>query len=312
MTPLLECRSLCRSYGNRQALHDFSCTLSPGQVVGLLGPNGAGKSTLLRILAGVSFQSSGEYIWKGCTNWNASSNWRRSVGYLAEHNPLVPELTARSHLRFCGVAQDLSGQSLRKAIARMEEECHLTGVLDHPVGELSRGYRQRVGLACALLHDPELLLLDEPTTGLDPNEIASLLALVRRLGFHKTVVHSTHILSEAQATCDRVWILRNGNLVADAPPAVLSREAPGHRVELETLRPVAEEVLKKLAGVSTVDVLVRDNVYCYTIGLMGYDGNASARIGEACHGQDVPVIGLRVLAPGLDVVFARLTCGEDA
>jgi ABC-2 type transport system ATP-binding protein len=312
MSSWIECRALSRDYGAHAALREVSFGLERGQVVGLLGPNGAGKSTLLRILSGAVFQSAGDLLWQGVPNWDWPVAWRRRVGFLPEQNPLVPELTVQAHLEFCGAAHGLPRKVLAERLERVVADCHLESVRYRPAGELSRGFRQRTGLACALLHDPELLLLDEPTTGLDPNEILSWLALIRKLGHHKTVIHSTHILSEAEATCDRVWILRAGCLVADAVPSLLIRQADGHGVVLETdARDLAAD-LAELAGVRALECAPMAQGMRYTIWLTDFDENASMRVGDFCRLRGASVHGLKSFGPGLDAVFARLTRTEDS
>lgn len=310
MPPLIVCQSLRRDYGDRCALRDVSFTLAEGQVVGLLGPNGAGKSTLLRILAGVGFQSAGDFLWKGVPNWELPARWRCEVGYLPENNPLVAELSVREQLRWTADAQGLARALFAERLGQVVAECHLQSVLDRPVGELSRGFKQRTGLACALLHDPGLLLLDEPTTGLDPNEIASILGMIRRLGRHKTVVHSTHILSEAEAICDRVWILREGNLVADAEPSLLLRESAGHAVVLDTDAQGLQADLEQLDGVRAIACEAGPLGLRYTVWLTASDAGALVRVGDFCRLRGVAVYGLQATGPRLETVFAQRTQGE--
>ena len=311
MPVLLECCFLSQSYGNRLALRDFSASVPSGQVIGLLGPNGAGKSTLLRLLAGVDSPSHGEYLWKGnpVAHWGA--DWRRHMGYLPEHNPLIPEMTVHEHLVFCGRMQGLSGALLEQRIGTMVANCHLQSVIHRPVSQLSRGFRQRTGLAGAMLHDPELLLLDEPTTGLDPNEIVEILEMIRQLGQSKTVVHSTHILSEAQATCDRVWILREGRLVADAQPQHLLNQASGHAVVLETDAMGLEADLEALDGVRALMSEPTPHGVRYTIYLHAFEPRVGARVGDFCRIKGVAVHALHTQGPSLESVFATLTRGEE-
>lgn len=289
------------------ALHDFSCQLGVGEVVGLLGPNGAGKSTLLRILAGAQFQTSGICRFAGIDNEKWTPAVRRKIGYLPEQTGGAPELLTEEHLRLVGGLYGMAKPELRRRLDEMRSVCHLEPVWRRPLGELSRGFRQRVGLAGALLHDPDLLLLDEPTTGLDPNEIALLLENIRELGQRKTVVHSTHILTEAQVTCDRVWILHEGRLVADGAPADLVQAASGHEVELRCDRDDLSARLERLPTVRGVAVYSDADTYCYTLSLSQSDENVVRAIGVLCREAGATVLGLRTQQPDLYKVFASRT-----
>ena len=307
MQPLVQCLSLTRQYGTRVALRDFSCRLDVGEVVGLLGPNGAGKSTLLRILAGAQFQTSGICRFAGTDNERWTPAVRRKIGYLPEQAGGAPELLTEEHLRFLGGLYGMAKPELHRRLEEMRSICHLEAVWRRPLGELSRGFRQRVGLAGALLHDPDLLLLDEPTTGLDPNEIASLLENIRELGQRKTVVHSTHILAEAQATCDRVWILHEGRLVADGVPSELVQAASGHGVELWSDRGDLQDLLGALPNVHGVAMHCISNRFCYTLNLARGDEDAVGVVGRCCYEARATVLGLRALKPDLYDVFASCT-----
>jgi ABC-2 type transport system ATP-binding protein len=222
--------ALVRRYGAVIALRSVSFGIRRGEVVGLLGPNGAGKSTVMKILTGWLAPTSGTAKVCGHDTLEDPVEAQRRLGYLPENAPLYPEMSVRGLLRFVADVRGLGASERERGIERVADECGLTDRLGQTIGALSKGYRQRVGLAAAILHEPALLVLDEPTTGLDPNQIAEVRALIRRLGKTRTVILSTHILPEVEATCDRVLILHRGQVVADGPTAAITGGSSGHRV----------------------------------------------------------------------------------
>lgn len=215
---MIEVTELTKRYAGHPAIENLSFTVGRGQIVGLLGPNGAGKSTTMRILAGFMPASSGTARVAGFDVFSQSREVRRRIGYMPEHNPLYHDMRVREYLKFRGRLKGLRGRRLRERVALVMEQCDLTQVSQKIIGHLSMGFRQRVGLADALVHEPELIILDEPTLGLDPNQIRSVRQLIRSLGGRHTVLISTHILPEVEMTCNQVLILHEGRiLAADAP-----------------------------------------------------------------------------------------------
>ena len=212
---------LTKQYGPQKAVDDVSFEVQPGQVVGFLGPNGAGKSTTMKIATGYLPPTSGSVEVNGFDVVKAPMDVRRSVGYLAEHNPLYLDTYVREFLNFAGSLHGLKGSLLNNRVKEMIERVGLTPEQSKKIGALSKGYRQRVGLAQALIHDPPVLILDEPTTGLDPNQIVEIRRVIKEAGKEKTVVFSTHILQEVEALCDRVVIINLGQVVADSSVAAL-------------------------------------------------------------------------------------------
>jgi len=214
---MIVAEGLTRSYGPFYAVRDVSFAIPSGQVVAFLGPNGAGKSTTMKLLTGSLAPTSGR-AWIGGVNVQEDRLAAAGrVGYLPENGPLYPEMTARGLLGFFGAARGLSGSTLRERIAFVVERCGLKEVIGKPIGKLSKGYRQRVGMAQAMLHDPPVLIMDEPTAGLDPNQVEQVRELLRGLGKSKTVLLSTHILREVQAVAQRVLVVSQGRLVHDGP-----------------------------------------------------------------------------------------------
>ncbi len=223
-----------KRFGPIEAVKDLSFELEPGRVVGFLGPNGAGKTTAMRLISGYLQPDAGKVWALGMDMAEQGVNLRRRLGYLPENNPLYPDMTPLEYLEMTGRLRGLKQRGLRQAVAAMVDACHLGTALKKPIGSLSKGYRQRVGLAQAMIHDPELLILDEPTTGLDPNQLAEMKRLILELGRSKTLLLSTHILQHVPELCDRVLILSRGSLVYDGPPGT-----SGARLTVDqTLEPI--------------------------------------------------------------------------
>lgn len=250
---MIETSALTKRYGAFTALDHVSFSIQPGEIVGLLGPNGAGKTTMLKMLTGYLPPSEGTARVKGLDIVDQSLDVRRSIGYLPESNPLYEEFIVEEALAWTARLRGIPEAQRAAAMANAEALCGLTTVRGKTIGELSKGYRQRVGLAQAILHDPDILILDEPTSGLDPNQQLEVLQLIQNLKQKKTVLLSTHILSEAQAACDRVLIIHRGTIVADGTPETLGKNlTQGHRVTVELKAPgqAAQAALAALPGAS--------------------------------------------------------------
>jgi ABC-2 type transport system ATP-binding protein len=213
----IEVKNITKTYGTQKALDNVSFSVKKGEIVGFLGPNGAGKSTLMKILTTYLTADEGEAFVNSFDVTSAQKSVQQSVGYLPEHNPLYLDLYVREYLEF-------SADVHKTAKSRIQEVIELTGLTPEchkKIGELSKGFRQRVGLATALLHNPDVLILDEPTTGLDPNQLVEIRELIKNIGKDKTVFLSTHIMQEVQAICDRIIIIHKGKIVEDAKLADL-------------------------------------------------------------------------------------------
>lgn len=232
--PAIEARALGKFYGSFVALRDLSFAIPKGQIVALLGPNGAGKTTTMKILTGYLAPSEGSASVAGLDVQRDRLAAAARVGYLPENGPLYPDLTPLELLRFFGEARGLSRTALKERLDAVVTQCELQLIVEKPIGKLSKGLRQRVGLAQALLHDPEVLIMDEPTAGLDPNQIRRFRAHIQELRRSKTLLVSTHILQEVDAVADHVLLLHNGRLVFDGTPSELgeggSLERPFYRL----------------------------------------------------------------------------------
>ena len=226
---------LTKRYGYQKAVDNISFEVKTGEIVGFLGPNGAGKTTTMKIITGYLLADEGKVEIGGQVINNDNREIRRKIGYLPESNPLYYDMAVPDYLHFAGSLQGLRGEALNKAVRANIVKCGLQPEKHKRIGELSKGYRQRVGLAQAMISDPEILILDEPTSGLDPNQIIEIRKLIRQLGKEKTVILSTHILHEVEATCDRIIIINNGKIVADNTAGKLKQQAEGKEMLVITI-----------------------------------------------------------------------------
>ncbi len=252
-------RNLTKLYRLEKAIDNISFEVKRGEILGFLGPNGAGKTTTMKIITCYMPPSAGTVEVDGFNIFDHSLEVRKKIGYLPELNPLYMDMNVVEYLEYAARLQGMNGSTFGPRLKLMVDVCGLGDVRHKDIGELSKGYRQRVGLAQAMIHDPEMLILDEPTSGLDPNQIVEIRKLIRQLGSQKTVLLSTHILSEVQATCDRVIIINEGTIVADGTPEKLQQEFRGS--ESVSLELKADDVpsgiivskLKSLANVEKVE-----------------------------------------------------------
>jgi ABC-2 type transport system ATP-binding protein len=231
---MIEAKGLSKFFGPFVAIQDITFSIPEGQIVAFLGPNGAGKSTTMKILTGFMAASKGTAAIAGLDIQTDRIEASKKLGYLPENGPLYLDMTPGELLRFFGYARGLQEEHLQDRIEWVTEQCALHEVSEKPIGKLSRGYRQRVGLAQALLHDPDVLIMDEPTAGLDPNQIRDFRRNLRALGKKKTILVSTHILREVEATADRVLLIHDGKMIFDGSPEELkqgeSLEEPFYRM----------------------------------------------------------------------------------
>ncbi|MBR9855562.1 MAG: gliding motility-associated ABC transporter ATP-binding subunit GldA [Algicola sp.] len=244
-------KNITKTFGTQKALNNVSFTINRGEIVGFLGPNGAGKSTMMRILTTYYKADNGEASVNGFDVLAAEKGVQKSIGYLPEHNPLYLEMYVKEYLSFNGDVYKVDASKINDVI----ELTGLSPEAHKKIGQLSKGYRQRVGLAAALLHDPEVLILDEPTTGLDPNQLIEIRKLIREIGKEKTILLSTHIMKEVEAVCDRVIIINKGELVADKKLEEL-RVAEEQIIEVEFDYRVEEQLLLQMPNVSNVKNIV--------------------------------------------------------
>lgn len=246
---MIKVENVTKLYGTQHALNNVSLSINEGEIVGLLGPNGAGKSTLMKIITCFIPPTSGNVSVCGYDIFENPIEIRRNIGYLPEQNPLYLDMYVREFLRFIAGIHDLD-----KVEERVEDVIKTTGLsleANKKISQLSKGYRQRVGLAQALIHDPKVLILDEPTTGLDPNQLKEIRALIREVGKNKVIVLSTHIMQEVEAICSRAIIINHGNIVADCPISEL-HSMKSNRYHVEFDKPANQNKLKQIDGVKRV------------------------------------------------------------
>ncbi len=297
--------ALTKIYGRQKAVDHISFQAQPGQIVGFLGPNGAGKSTTMKILTGYLTPTRGHAKVCGYDVVGQSMQVRRSIGYLPEHNPLYLDMYVEEYLLFIGSLHGLKGAGLRSRVAEMIERVGLTREQSKKIGSLSKGYRQRVGLAQSLIHDPPVLILDEPTTGLDPNQIVEIRQVIKDAGRNKTVIFSTHIMQEVEALCDRVIIINTGKIVADSTLAELRSRQENARglllVEFE--KDVNLRALSALPGVKEVRPRGQGKYQFVT------DGHTDVRIAifQLAAQREWTLIGLRQEESTLEKIFQQLT-----
>ncbi len=246
--------NLTKKYGPQRAVDNITFDVKTGEVVGFLGPNGAGKTTTMKIITCYMAPSDGDVKVSGVSIHEDQDLIKKKIGYLPENNPLYYDMPVLEYLEFSARLQGVASSNVQSRIAEM---VHLTGLNKEKhkkIAELSKGYRQRVGLAQAMIHDPEILILDEPTTGLDPNQIVEIRKLIKELGKEKTVILSTHILPEVEATCDRILIINNGKIVADGSANMLRKQAQGQEIlKIEIAdAPSKDQLLEELQKIETI------------------------------------------------------------
>jgi len=256
--------NLTKKFGSQRAVDNISFEVKTGEILGFLGPNGAGKTTTMKILTCYMAPSDGDAKINNLSILESQDEIKKKIGYLAENNPLYFDMAVLDYLKFVADLQGVQKDKVQNRIAEMVYVCGLNVEKHKKIGELSKGFRQRVGLAQAMIHDPEILILDEPTTGLDPNQIVEIRKLIKELGKQKTVILSTHILPEVEATCDRILIINNGKIVADGTSDMLRKRASGEemvRVQIREFENKDSVVtgLKALDSVAIVD-FVKESV----------------------------------------------------
>lgn len=250
--------NLTKTYGTQRAVDNISFQVKTGEILGFLGPNGAGKTTTMKVLTCYMAPSDGTVKIGDLDIFENPEEIKKHIGYLPENNPLYLEMPVLEFLTFVAEVQGVAKAQIPERLRTIVGKCGLNKEKHKKIGELSKGYRQRVGLAQALIHDPEILILDEPTTGLDPNQIVEIRNLIREIGKEKTVILSTHILPEVEATCDRILIINNGKIVADGTPETLSSQAEGKYVVSVSIRTAESngvaDALRSLPDVEVVEI----------------------------------------------------------
>lgn len=316
-TPMIEIDGLTKRYGRHTVVDNLSFRCEPGEVLGFLGPNGAGKSTTMKMLTGFVAPTSGRATVCGHDVETDSLAAAKRLGYLPEGAPSYAEMTPRTFLDFIANVRELEGARREARLSEVIERLHLGPVLDQSIDTLSKGFNRRVGLAQAILHDPDVLILDEPTDGLDPNQKHEVRELIRSMSAEKLIIISTHILEEVEAVCSRAIIIADGKVLADATPSELAERSRYHNAMRLTLDNVADydEVEASLAKLSSVAGTEGDRDRGVLMALAGGDGAASAiwkDVSALVDERGWPMRGLQQEAGHLDEVFREITKGSVA
>jgi ABC-2 type transport system ATP-binding protein len=308
--------TLSKSYGAHQAVNNISFTISKGEVVGFLGPNGAGKSTTLKILTGFLSPTKGTAHINGINVLESPITAQQNMGYLPENAPLYPDMTVIEYLQYIANIRGMGKAEKQRAIEKISGQCQITERWHQPIGELSKGYRQRVGLAQALIHDPPIVVLDEPTTGLDPNQIVEMRNLIREIGKTKTVILSTHILSEVQVTCDRVLIIDKGQLVADGTVQEIISQSQSHLnwkvvVERRKVHLTATQIQDLLSNIEGIDrCAILPNLTKEELGFsISCSKDVRSSVFDCSVSNGLVLLELSPYKDDLESVFHRLTEG---
>ena len=255
---MISVSNLSKNYGNVKAVDSISFDLKDGEVVGFLGANGAGKTTTLKMITGYLVPTNGEIKVNGLDIVDNTSEIQEMIGYLPELNPLYTEMRVYDYLEFLGSIRNIKGSDFKQALSRVVDKCGLSGVVHKVIADCSKGYKQRIGLAAAMIHDPKILILDEPVTGLDPNQIVEIRSLIKSLGKEKLVFMSSHILQEIQATVDKIIIIDKGKIVANGTNEELMRDFMGNvSLEMEVMKATkksAQELQAKIPSVKFISM----------------------------------------------------------
>ena len=302
-------KNLTKLYGAQRAVDNLSFEVKTGEILGFLGPNGAGKTTTMKTIAGYIKPTEGT-IRVGRYNVETDADKvKQVIGYLPEHNPLYSDMYVVDYLRYMAQLQLLRADKINDRIYEMVNVCGLEGEKHKRISELSKGYRQRVGLAQALIHDPQVLILDEPTTGLDPNQIIEIRQLIRKIGHEKTIILSSHILAEVEATCDRILIINKGRIVADGTSDQLRKASSGCEcVKITVENADRNDVVRVMQNIDTVELIdtVKDNPDSFEI--QSKEGESSRRaIFNACVENGWVLTEMTPIETKLEDVFRELT-----
>jgi ABC-2 type transport system ATP-binding protein len=303
---LVQVENLSRYYQKHCAVSHLNFTLNAGEVLGFLGPNGAGKSTTMQVITGNLAPSEGQVRIAGYDILEAPRDAKRQLGYLPEHPPVYTDAGVDEYLGYCARLHHIRRHQVGAAVKKVKQQCGLSDVGDRLIGNLSKGFQQRVGIAQALIHDPPVVILDEPTVGLDPIQIREIRELIRSLGSERSVILSTHILSEVQATCDRVQIIRNGELIYNASIEMLERSRDTS-ILIALHRPPAREVLHQIDIVDHVEAL---DSHRFRI-ILRPDASPETLV-ETSVQQDWGLYQLIPEQQSLEDLFIELTVGDEA
>ena len=309
---MLEVSSLNKKFGDFYAVKDLNFQIRKGEIFGFLGPNGAGKTTTMKMVTCLIPPTTGTIKVDGCDITTDSMGVRKKIGYLAENNPVYNDMTVDEYLKFVAEIRGIKGDRQVTRLKELIATCGLGKMTQRQIGKLSKGFRQRVGLAQAMIHDPDLLILDEPMSGLDPNQIVEIRNLIKKMGQEKTVIYCSHILSEVSATCDRILIINDGTIVASGTPDELtSRSSRGNRyqVRIRADRADVETALKEISGVSSVIITGVEGAWVGAEVVVGEKEEIGEALFRCVVDKGWSLSELKHEAASLEEVFTQLTRG---
>lgn len=307
---MIEVKNLVKRYGDHTVVDNLSFTVNDGQIYGFLGPNGAGKSTTMNIITGYIGMTEGEVIVNGHSITDEPNEVRRLVGYLPEQPPLYPDMTPKEYLMFAAELKKIPKSEREDAVNEVMDMTMITSRQDRLIKNLSKGYRQRVGFAQAILGYPDVIILDEPTVGLDPKQIIEFRQIIRNLAGKHTVILSSHILSEVQEICDHILIIHHGKLIADGTPEELEMRVRGNTIEVELKTDDEDKALAMLRNIEGVQ-----SVTAVSEGRFAIEPEENTDVREsifhACAENDMPILGMVFTGMSLEKVFLDLTSDKD-
>jgi ABC-2 type transport system ATP-binding protein len=312
---LIRVENLSKNYGPVKAVRSISFDLDDGQVVGFLGANGAGKSTTLKIMTGYISPTSGNVYYNDHNIQENTSEIQKDIGYLPELNPLYGEMRVHDYLKFISEIRGISKENFKSAFQKVVEECALNAVAHRTIGNCSKGYKQRIGLAAAMIHDPKILILDEPVTGLDPNQIVEIRQLIKKLGKEKIVIMSSHILQEIQATVDRIIIINEGSIVADgSSDSLLSDTNAQTELSMDVENADENDINDMKATIPSIDIASISKEDTYTKINIKYPKNNDPRSDIFKYAVDKGWTILEMFATrqNLEDIFRNLTSNNES
>ena len=310
--PKILVENVSKVFGSRIAVNDVSFSINKGEVIGFLGPNGAGKSTTMRLLTSYYTQNSGNIYIDSINTKDSDIETRKKIGYLPESNPLYGEMLVKDYLRLIGDLRDLSKSDYKINLSNAIDETGIHEYYYSPINQLSKGYRQRVGLAQAILHQPEILILDEPTEGLDPNQRVTMRNLIKSLGEQRTIMLSTHVLQEVETTCSRIILINKGKLIAEGTIGdILENQNKNQSIEIEIIGENIQSKLNKIEGIKDIEITENNELKKFHISLE--DGaDPRKEIFNKAVKENWIIINMNKTSPKLEDVFKFLTIGEES
>jgi ABC-2 type transport system ATP-binding protein len=296
----IQLKSVSKVYENQKAVNHISFSAKKGEIIGFLGPNGAGKSTTMKMLTGFTQPTSGKLLINGINISENAIDTQKEIGYLPEHNPLYKELYVKEYLQFCAKIHKIS--DAKNAVNSIIERVGLTNEAHKKINQLSKGYQQRVGLAGAILHNPSILILDEPTTGLDPNQLVEIRALIKELGKDKTVLFSTHIMQEVEAVCDRVIIIKKGEIVTDQLLSDLQKNTT-QTIQVTFDQKVLKSIFNSLENISSL-TNTTENTWRL---IFNSKEDARSKVFDFAQENNLKILELKSENKSLETLFRELT-----